>query len=457
MTTLDVSGWDTADVTSLANTFQNCSSLTKLPVSNWDISSVTSLAYTFSGCSKVTSISADSWDTSKVASLDHTFFRCTALTTAPVADWQTSQVTVLDDLFANDTALTSLNLTGTSWNTAKVTSMKEMLMSCTGLETLNLSTWDTSKVKAMDNVFSSMSALTTLNLSSWNTAAATTYADVFTGDSKLQHLTLGTDFTFHDSTSMNLNTPSTTAPYNGTWQKGSSGDTYSAATLMTTYDGSTMAGTYNWAKRIYTVTVDYVNGDGETIAPSETISGTADETYETTAKSIDGYTLSSTPDNATGTYTEDAITVTYVYSGNLFFNSTPATLDFGSHPLSATTEIYSAAVPSDEPLQVQNNGNLNSTWTLTAELGTVGFVGENTGKKLDATLYYQNGSTQTTLAPGVAATVHSQTTTSHAGVNISETWSSDSGLLLKVPSGAAELDTYKGTISWQLNNTVANN
>ncbi|POD88779.1 Internalin-J [Lactiplantibacillus plantarum subsp. plantarum] len=337
------------------------------------------MAYTFSGCSKVTSISADSWDTSKVASLDHTFFRCTALTTAPVADWQTSQVTVLDDLFANDTALTSLNLTGTSWNTAKVTSIdKKCLMSCTGLETLNLSTWDTSKVKAMDNVFSSMSALTTLNLSSWNTAAATTYADVFTGDSKLQHLTLGTDFTFHDSTSMNLNTPSTTAPYTGEWQKGSSGDTYSAATLMTTYDGRTMAGTYNWAetKNGGTVTVEYVNGDGETIAESEPLYGTVGQSYETTAKSIDGYTLSSTPDNATGTYTEDAITVTYVYSGNLFFNSTPATLDFGSHPLSATTEIYSAAVPSDEPLQVQNNGNLNSTWTLTAELGYGWFLSE---------------------------------------------------------------------------------
>lgn len=427
LTTLDVSGWNTSEVTNLANTFQGCSSLTQLDISNWNIGKVASLAYTFTGCSKVTTLDIDSWDTSSVTTMDHTFYNCVALTSANVSNWQTSNVTTVADMFANDKALTKLDLSG--WNTKLVTSMQEVFMNCTGLTTLDLSGWDTSK--------------------------ATTYTNVFAGDTNLQHLILGSDFTFHGDSTMALPTPSSTAPYTGEWQKGTSGETYKSADLMSSYDGSTMAGTYNWAKVGGAVTVKYVDEDGTEIAAEQTLSGTAGQDYTTTAEDITGYTLSVTPDNATGTYGDEPITVTYIYAGNLFFNSTPATLDFGSHALSGTTETYAPTL--DKLLEVQNNGKLNSTWNLTAELGSTGFVGANTGRTLGATLYYQTGDNQTVLSPGVAAQVYSQTTTNHEGVDISGSWSDNAGLLLKVPSGAATIDEYQGTISWSLNDTVANN
>lgn len=427
VTTLDVSGWDTTKVTTLANTFQNCSSLTQLDTSGWNIGAVTSLAYTFSGCNKANTLAVDSWNTNNVTTMDHTFYNCVALTSANVSNWQTSKVTTLDDMFANDKVLTNLNLAG--WNTKLVTNMKEVFMSCFGLTTLDLSSWDTSN--------------------------ATTYTNVFAGNTKLQHLTLGSDFTFHGDSTMALPTPSISAPYNGEWQKGTSGKTYKSADLMSSYDGSTMAGTYNWAKIGGAVTVKYIDEDGTEIAAKQTLTGTAGQLYATAAKDIDGYTLSTTPDNATGTYGDDPITVTYIYAGNLFFNSSPATLDFGSHALSGTTETYAPTL--DRLLEVQNNGKLNSTWNLTAELGSTGFVGANTGRTLGATLYYQTGDNQTVLSPGVAAQVYSQTTTSHEGIDISGSWSDNAGLLLKVPSGAATIDEYQGTISWRLNDTVANN
>lgn len=427
VTTLKLSGWDTTDVTTLANTFQSCSSLTQLDISGWNIGTVASLAYTFSGCSKVTTLDVDSWDTSSVTTMDHTFYNCVALTSANVSNWQTSNVTTVADMFANDKVLTKLDLSG--WNTKLVTNMQEVFMNCTGLTTLDLSSWDTSK--------------------------ATTYTNVFVGDTKLQHLTLGSDFTFHGDSTMALQSPSSITPYTGEWQKGTSGKTYNSADLMSSYDGSTMAGTYNWAKVGGAVTVKYVDEDGTEIAAEQTLSGTAGQDYTTTSEDITGYTLSVTPDNATGTYGDEAITVTYVYAGNLFFNSSPATLDFGSHALSGTTETYAPTL--DKLLEVQNNGKLNSTWNLTAELGSTGFVGTETGRTLGATLYYQTGDSQIILSPGVAAQVYSQTTTNHEGVDISGSWSDNAGLLLKVPSGAATIDEYQGTISWSLNNTVANN
>ncbi|EMG27698.1 MucBP domain-containing protein [Listeria fleischmannii] len=61
------------------------------------------------------------------------------------------------------------------------------------------------------------------------------------------------------------------------------------------------------------VTVKYVDTDGNELAPADILSGNIDESYTSKAKTIDGYTLKETPANATGTFSDAAQTVTYVY------------------------------------------------------------------------------------------------------------------------------------------------
>ena len=63
------------------------------------------------------------------------------------------------------------------------------------------------------------------------------------------------------------------------------------------------------------VNVEYVDESGNVLS-SKILSGTVGSSYSTEAITIDGYTLKTTPSNATGTYTSDDITVTYVYSVN---------------------------------------------------------------------------------------------------------------------------------------------
>ena len=63
-----------------------------------------------------------------------------------------------------------------------------------------------------------------------------------------------------------------------------------------------------------TVIVKYVDTNGTEIATSSTITGKIGDAYTTSSKSISGYTLISTPSNATGTIKEDIITVIYRYS-----------------------------------------------------------------------------------------------------------------------------------------------
>ncbi|MCZ2491956.1 MucBP domain-containing protein [Dellaglioa carnosa] len=61
------------------------------------------------------------------------------------------------------------------------------------------------------------------------------------------------------------------------------------------------------------VTVDYVDGKGNKLVASDILSGKVSNPYSTTAKNIAGWTLKETPNNAQGTFTDKAQTVTYVY------------------------------------------------------------------------------------------------------------------------------------------------
>ncbi|EAH3957224.1 LPXTG cell wall anchor domain-containing protein, partial [Listeria monocytogenes] len=77
--------------------------------------------------------------------------------------------------------------------------------------------------------------------------------------------------------------------------------------------------TYVYTKNIEAaqpITVNYVDANGKTLAPSETLNGNVGDTYKATAKQINGYTLSAEPTNATGPFTSSAQTVNYIYTKN---------------------------------------------------------------------------------------------------------------------------------------------
>ena len=62
-----------------------------------------------------------------------------------------------------------------------------------------------------------------------------------------------------------------------------------------------------------TVIVNYVDESGKTIAEPSTLTGTVGSSYKTSAKDVSGYTLKTTPGNATGKFTSETIKVSYVY------------------------------------------------------------------------------------------------------------------------------------------------
>ncbi|WP_271005768.1 MucBP domain-containing protein, partial [Listeria seeligeri] len=79
------------------------------------------------------------------------------------------------------------------------------------------------------------------------------------------------------------------------------------------YDGITSVAKVTVVNNAQDVTVRYVGGEGKELATSDTLSGNIGDAYTSAAKTIDGWKLKETPENATGTFSDTAQTVTYVY------------------------------------------------------------------------------------------------------------------------------------------------
>ncbi|MBC2023964.1 MucBP domain-containing protein [Listeria booriae] len=88
----------------------------------------------------------------------------------------------------------------------------------------------------------------------------------------------------------------------------------SPANATGTYSEKAQTVTYVYEKiATQPVTVQYVDEQGVSIAPTEVLTGDFGKAYTSKAQHIAGYVLLETPTNATGVFTDQAQTVTYVY------------------------------------------------------------------------------------------------------------------------------------------------
>ena len=188
ITTLDLSNFDTSKVTSMYAMFSGMSNLTTLSISNFYTSKVTYMSSMFLGVSKLTTLDLSNFDTSQVKYMNYMFSGMPNLTTLNISNFDTSQVTDMSYMFMHMSSLTTLDLS--NFNTSKVTNMGNMFYGMRNLTTFNLSSFDTSKVTNMASMFSGMSNLTTLDLSNFDTSQVTNMVSMFSNMSSLTALDL---------------------------------------------------------------------------------------------------------------------------------------------------------------------------------------------------------------------------------------------------------------------------
>lgn len=151
LSSLDLSSFDTSQVTDMRYMFSELSNLADLNLSNFNTSKVTNMESMFDGMSKITNLNLSSFDTSHVTNMDLMFSFTSKLVSLNLSNFNTSQVTVMNRMFANMPNLASLDLS--SFDTSQVTEMSYMFYNTPNLTSLDLSTFDTSKVTDMNNIF----------------------------------------------------------------------------------------------------------------------------------------------------------------------------------------------------------------------------------------------------------------------------------------------------------------
>ena len=177
----------------------------------------------------------------------------------------------------------------------------------------------------------------------------------------------------------------------GSWDN-NGGRNYSFGAGVKTFDKGTIKDGTPYPTVKGTVIVKYVDEDGNEIAGSTTKTGNVGDSYKTTAKTISGYELVLTPTNASGTYKNGTITVTYKYK-KVTIVVKPVIESFvankQSPQVSKTQVTLTAKATGTKTLQYKFliKDNTTGNWAVLRDYKTSNTYTWTTGKTGNKTLY----------------------------------------------------------------------
>lgn len=200
VSSIDVSGFNTSDVTDMNGMFANTAateikgleyldtskvtdmksmfegvSVESLDLTGFDTSSVKYMASMFSGA-KAKTIDTSNFNTSNVINMHRMFYYTTNLDKIDLSSFDTSNVQLMSAMFMGSTVtkIDGLN----KLNTSKVTSMDSMFRMCK-LKVLDLSSFDTHSVTTMGQMFDWAEAETIIGLEKFDTSNVTNMGQMF--------------------------------------------------------------------------------------------------------------------------------------------------------------------------------------------------------------------------------------------------------------------------------------
>ena len=139
--------WDN-NINNCINIFRQCEDITEIDLSNFDTSEVTDMSSMFYGCSSLKSLELSSFDTSNVANMRGMLYNCSSLSSLNLSNFNTSHVTNMLHMFYGCSSLSSINLF--NFNIPNLIDMSGIFFGCKNLgyiylknlNTFNLYYWD---------------------------------------------------------------------------------------------------------------------------------------------------------------------------------------------------------------------------------------------------------------------------------------------------------------------------
>lgn len=174
--------------TTMDRMFQNCQVLTSLNLSAFDTSQVTDMRNAFFSCKILTDLKMSNFTSDSVLDTSCMFGYCEKLTSITMPNFSvTNRVTSINSMFENCYALQSINIK--SWDTSNVTDMSGLFWLCQSLETYDfIKTFDTSNVSEMAAMFAGIHFLP--DISGFNTAKVKDMSGFSMGASVLPDLSI---------------------------------------------------------------------------------------------------------------------------------------------------------------------------------------------------------------------------------------------------------------------------
>ena len=131
--TLDVTKFNTANVTSMCDMFGMCSSLTSLDVTHFNTEKVTNMNSMFENCSSLTSLDVTNFNTAEVTGMYNMFSNCVALTSLYLTNFNTENVTDMGNMFFGCSSLTTI-YASSKFVTPQVSNSSGMFYNCEKLK-----------------------------------------------------------------------------------------------------------------------------------------------------------------------------------------------------------------------------------------------------------------------------------------------------------------------------------
>ena len=164
--------------------FYGCNALKSLNLSKFNTKNVTYMCYMFYKCNSLENLDLSNINTEKVTDMKYMFAGCNSLIKLNLSDFNTKNVTDMWHMFSECKSIIYLNLS--NFNTQNVIDMKYMFSECKSLKYLNLKTFNTLKVTDMKYMFSECNSLIKLNLSNFNTQYVNDMRKMFYGCTSLK-------------------------------------------------------------------------------------------------------------------------------------------------------------------------------------------------------------------------------------------------------------------------------
>ena len=167
LTYIDLSNFDSSNVTDMSNMFSGCSSLKEIKLTNkFNTSKVIHMNSMFSGCNNLIYLDLSNFDTKNVTDMSYMFSNCSGSFLNKIK-FNTSKVINMKSMFSRCNNLIYLDLS--NFDTKNVTDMSHMFSDCYSLKEIIFSyKFDTSKVIHMNSMFSGCNKLISLDLSNFD-------------------------------------------------------------------------------------------------------------------------------------------------------------------------------------------------------------------------------------------------------------------------------------------------